>query len=352
MGETKQLAVLVIATLVIGIIGIILVVTVTPLFEGDLTVSSYGATLYQNGTLHEQYSYNVGTSGEYRMLFRSWEAPLVFNSINSSSIQLVSIDAPAGTVGYAKDDQGNVFVTDSASPESLKSEIGSLADTDEIGIFNPEYFAAGTYTVGYTYVVHPPVEYDTANDHLNLLLAGSSHIPYHSVQITVPADNVVQVYAYPPTLITEKTGDTWVLTGPAAADENVAVELLTTPGGLSQIPGFRSEVAGLAGSTAWGNFWYNLPYWIAWILKYLGEAAVLVVPFLFIVIYNRYGREKSFTVPAYLSTIPNPALRPWQVNLLFKDAAMEFDEDGFYATLLDMHRRKIIAMTEKVGERH
>src|SRR5208337_5067218 len=100
----------------------------------------------------------------------------------------------------------------------------------------------------------------------------------------------------------------------AAADENVAVELLTTSGGLSQIPGFRSEVTDLAGSTAWGNFWYNLPYWVAWFLKYLGEAAVLVVPFLFIIIYNQYGREKEFTVPAYLSTIPNPSLRPWQVN--------------------------------------
>ena len=84
--------------------GLILVVTVPPLFEGDLTVSSYGATLYQNGTLHEQYTYNVATSGEYRMLYRNWVAPLVFTGINSSSIQLVSIDAPAGTVGYARDD--------------------------------------------------------------------------------------------------------------------------------------------------------------------------------------------------------------------------------------------------------
>ena len=112
------------------------------------------------------------------------------------------------------------------------------------------------------------------------------------------------------------------------------------PGGLGQIPGIRHEVPGLAGSTGWGNFWYNLPYWVAWFLNDLGKAAVLLVPFLFIVIYNRYGREKQFTVPAYLSTVPNPALKPWQVNLLFKDAAIEFDQDGFYATLLDLHRRK------------
>ena len=71
MGETKQLAALVIAALVIGIIGLILISLVPPLFEGDLVVSSYQATLYQNGTLHEQYTYDVANSGEYRMLYRS-----------------------------------------------------------------------------------------------------------------------------------------------------------------------------------------------------------------------------------------------------------------------------------------
>ena len=65
MGETKQLAALVIATLVIGIIGLVLVALIPPLFEGDLVVSSYQATLYHNGTLHEQYTYNVEYSGGY-----------------------------------------------------------------------------------------------------------------------------------------------------------------------------------------------------------------------------------------------------------------------------------------------
>ena len=311
-------------------------------------MSSYQATLYQNGTLHEQYTYNVANSGEYRMLYRSWEAPLEFTSVNSSSIQLVSIDAPAGTSGMQRTIR-EMYSSRVRVIRSLKSQVGSLANTDEIGIFDPSYFAAGTYTVGYTYVVHPPVEYDALNDHLNLMLAGESHIPYHSVEITVPADNVVQIYAYPPMLDTEKTGDTYVITGSAAANENVAVEILTTSGGLGQVPGIRDEVPGLAGSTAWGNFWYNLPYWVAWFLNDLGKVAVLLVPFLFIVIYNRYGREKKFTVPAYLSTVPNPALKPWQVNLLFKDAALEFDQDGFYATLLDLHRKKMIAMTEKEG---
>ena len=35
------------------------------------------------------------------------------------------------------------------------------------------------------------------------------------------------------------------------------------------------------------------------------------------------------------------------MNLLFKGDALEFDEDGYYATLLDLHRRKNIAIAEK-----
>lgn len=70
MSEIKQIAVLVIVTLVIGIIGLVAVLTIPPLLQGDLVASLYDAMLYSNGTLHETYTYNVGTSGEYRMLYR------------------------------------------------------------------------------------------------------------------------------------------------------------------------------------------------------------------------------------------------------------------------------------------
>ena len=35
------------------------------------------------------------------------------------------------------------------------------------------------------------------------------------------------------------------------------------------------------------------------------------------------------------------------MNLLFKGDALDFDEDGYYATLLDLHRRKNLAITGK-----
>ena len=104
MSETQQLAVLVIATLVLGIIGLGLVTVIPPLFEGNLVVDSYDAVLYENGTLTEQYTYDVRISGEYRMLFRFWEAPVTFSTGSRPSVQFVSATVPSGTIGYAKDE--------------------------------------------------------------------------------------------------------------------------------------------------------------------------------------------------------------------------------------------------------
>ena len=57
-----------------------------------------------------------------------------------------------------------------------------------------------TYTVAYTYILHPPIEYDSTASHLNLKFAGSGHVPYQNIRITMPANNVEQVFVYPPML--------------------------------------------------------------------------------------------------------------------------------------------------------
>ena len=150
---------------------------------------------------------------------------LIFAGSTEPYIQFVSIDPPTGSIGYAKDAASAVSITGSSDP-SVKDEIGRLADTSEVGIFNPAYYAAGTYTVQATYVVHPPIEDDGTTAHLNFKFAGSDHIPYNDIRITVPADGVNQIYVYPPTLHTEKTGNTYTITGSAAGNENIAVEML------------------------------------------------------------------------------------------------------------------------------
>ena len=348
MSEKSQLTALVIGGLVLGIIGLLAVIFIPPLFDGNLVVNSYEATLAEDGSFQEHFTYNVGSSGELRMLYRVWQAPLVFDSSPTQpSVRFVSMVPPAGTIGYAKDDSGTVRVTGGDGATGSKSSIKNLAQSDEVGVFNPNYYSAGKYSVDYTYTLYPPIEYDAVSTHLNLKLTGNNHIPYRAIRITLPAKNIEQVYAYPPSLTTEKSGDYYLITGSAAANEIIAVEIVGNAQGFSQINGFRTEVKDIQSRASSASFWYNVPYLLSDLLSWIAKVAVILVPLLFILIYYRYGREKEFTVPAYLSTCPSTALKPWQVNLLFKGDALDFDEDGYYATLLDLHRRKIISITEK-----
>ena len=59
MSEKSQLTALVIGGLVLGIIGLLAVTFIPPLFEGNLVVDSYDAVLYENGTLVEHFTYAV-----------------------------------------------------------------------------------------------------------------------------------------------------------------------------------------------------------------------------------------------------------------------------------------------------
>ena len=143
---------------------------------------------------------------------------------------------PGRDNGYAKDDAGEGLNTTPGLESSVADQVGYFADTDEVGIYNPNILQRER-TCRVCLSIYPPVEYESVNDHLNLLLASPGHVPYQSVQITIPASNVTQVYAYPPSLTTEKTRDTYTFTGSVAPDENVAVELLLPPVDFPQIPG-------------------------------------------------------------------------------------------------------------------
>ncbi len=68
---------------------------------------------------------------------------------------------------------------------------------------------------------------------------------------------------------------------------------------------------------------------------------VLLAPLMLLLVYGRFGKERFFTVPASLSYVPNKR-KPWQVNLIFKGDPFDFDKDGFYATILNLHRQDLV----------
>jgi uncharacterized membrane protein len=346
MGETRQLLALVVLALVIGAIAVLIAMAIPSALEGDLVISQYQAELQPDGHFSETYTYEVKAGGEYRMLYRYWQDPMTIGNLTTPFIQLLGMDAPPGTIGYAKDNAGHVTIF-SGDGTAATGFIQSMAELNEVGIYNPGYFPTGTYTVRYSYLLHVPVEYDSSNAHLNLRLV-DKHIPYRSLEIRVPAALATSVYPHPPSLAVARAGDLVIITGALPGDEVMGIETLFPPGAASRMPAFLQQVDDVRGKTAAANPWWDLlPALFARFLYYSGLAMVVLTPFLLLVVYSYYGREKSFTVPEYLSFTPHPEMKPWAVNLLFKGDAMTFDQDGYYATLLDLHRRKLITFAGK-----
>ncbi len=347
--EQKQILILVVVTLLVGALAAAGAVALPTLFPGSLDVRHYDAIFYENGTLIERYTYDVRSAGDYRMLFRYWNAPLTFTAVDRPHIEFIGMTAPPGTIGYVRDSSGEVrTAAGSANPQEIAT-IRSLALDNEVGIFNPGYFAPGTYTVEYRYLVRPPVEYDDRWAHLNLKLV-DEHVPFRDVRIVLPfAGDIEEIYTYPPTLRIERTAEAIVITGSLPQDDALNVEMILVPAFIKKVGGFGTFVPDVQQEATDANRWPPILYAAAGFLYGLAILLVLAMPFILLGVYIRYGREKPFTVPEYLSFTPNTALKPWQVNLLFKGDPLEFDDNGFYATVLDLHRQGKIVVTEKPG---
>ncbi|HVP24867.1 MAG TPA: DUF2207 domain-containing protein, partial [Methanomicrobiales archaeon] len=345
MSEKRQITTLMAITLVIGVVALILALALPPALEGNLVVDRYEAAISADGTLTEHYTYVVKTPGTYRMLFRTWEVPLAGSALTQPSVEVVGMQAPPGTIGYYRDYQGQVTIY-GMTTDQARATIRSLVQDNEIGFYDPGYFPAGTYDVYYTFRLHPPLEYDTRWSHLNLRLA-DQHIPYHSVQVTFPSGGVASVYPYPPFLSVRESGGITTVSGSAGENEVLGVEIVAARDYLVDWDGFPGSVADVQGLAESGFFWYSLPYYAGALLLAIAGILVLIMPVLLYLIWNRFGREKEFVVPEYLSFVPDRTLLPWVVNLVFKDEALTFDENGFYATVLDLARRKFLEIKPK-----
>ena len=345
--ERQQIIILVSITLLVGVLAVAGATALPGLFRGNLDVQTYDAVFFENGTMVERYTYDVRAAGEYRMLFRYWNAPLTFGPTDQPHIEFLGMTAPPGTVGYVKNLENEVRTAAGNASSSDLAIIRDLAFANEVGIYNPDYFAPGTYTVEYRYRVRPPIEYDEKWAHLNLKLV-DEHVPYRDLRIILPfAGDIEEVYTHPPTLNIKRTAEAVIITGSTSQDDALNVELVLDPAFIERVGGFPEYVPDVRQKTADANRWPAILYGAAGVLHSLSILLVLAMPFILLGVYLRYGREKQFTVPEYLSFTPNTDLKPWQVNLLFKGDALEFDDDGFYATVLDLHRQGKIVVTEK-----
>jgi len=346
MSEERQIIALMFLTLTIAVLGL-MVITYLPSFtEGGVVVDEYKTFFYVDGTLIENYVYEIKHSNRFRMLYRVWDAPLSITQLNEPSIQFLNASINSEAFVYLKDFQGVVWLQNSSS-KSLINEVESLAYLNEVGIFNPEGFKAGKYNVTYVFKIYPPIEYDENYCHLNLKLA-DEHLTYRKVEVTLKdANYVLKVFPHPPTLkIIEKENEI-VFYGRSDKNELLELEILFKKDVLNIINGFPEKVNNVAELTFKINRYELIQYSLSLILLKINQLFSLTFPFLFLLVYVAYGKEKRFTVPKYLSFTPNNKLKPWIVNLIFKSDPLNFDEDGFYATLLDLHRRGKIKIKTK-----
>lgn len=334
MREEKQLIVLFTAIFIIGIAGY-LAADYIP-YSRDLVVESYNATFSPGGYLTETYLYNVGISGRYSMLFRVWKAPLIApdgEDLDRPHIKISNINCPEGTTPYIKDNAGIVWSTD----ESIKRVIGEKAYDNEAGCYFSGMYREGVYTISTSYWIYPPLECDDSICRLNLVLA-DEHIPYRKVEIIMPDTGIVKVFPHPPDFDVSKSSERFVISGKSPENGLIEVEMLMK---TAEEIKFFTKLKGVEGKTVSFNSWYSNIYLLLSALKYILLPVILGFPAVLYFIYRMYGTEKEFTVPEYLSFVPVKR-KPWFVNLVFRKDAFDFDENGFYATLLDMQKREYV----------
>jgi len=344
LNESNQIRLLLVITL--GLALAINVAQSLDAFEGDAVVSDYSAVFYSDGTLEETFTYKINVEGK-RFLFRFWEDQLSTSPLQNPHILLVDIEAPVNTIRYVKDYAGQFSTLDETS-YNTEMQINSLAYRNEAGAFRPEGYTPGEYTVKYTFKIKPPLEVDDENVHLNLKLA-SVHLPYEKVRVAFEDPGyIVKSYSHPPTLRKTTDMNMIVFSGSSGEDQLLEFEFLMTHGVLDILEGDQRMVQDVESLTVNANRVLWIEYMIASLSIWVMRLAGFVMPIGLYMIWNRIGKEKDYVVPRTLSVVPNKDRAAWVVNLVFKSDAADFDEDGFYATLLDLHiKEKIRISTEE-----
>jgi uncharacterized membrane protein len=339
LSEKRQIFLLVAITLVIAVAGI-QVENLIGAIEGDAVVTQYTAVFHADGLLEETFIYKLNV-GSKRFLPRYGEAPLSTDDLGYAQIQLLDIDVPDNTYWYFVDNNGRVHTPNGIDSGSL-STISIYAYWNEAGSYNPNFYSPGEYTVKYWCKVIPLLEHDNEYVRLNLKLAGD-HIPYKNVRVEIEnLGYIEELYPHPPTLQQVTDKNWYIFTGSLAENELLEFEFLLTPDALNHIIGYPRQETDVRVQTVETNNSLNVEYLVASGLYWLNKLATFLLPLGLYGLWMIYGREKDYTVPPFLSTIPNRTRKPWIVNLVFKRDATDFDKDGFHATLLDLHERGII----------
>jgi uncharacterized membrane protein len=336
---------------------ILSVISIASFYLVPLTLTSTGsiyadyyAIIYSNLTLIEKYVYYVSEAGK-TMLYRYWDAPLYV--VNDSSltgdpyILLLGISCPDNAIGYVKDARGDVHVftplNENTISLGISGYINSVAFNNEAGCYFPSGVPLGEHVVEFTFKLVPPINIDSNSEyaHLNLMLA-DEHVPYRFVKIELNGFKPYKLFVHIPELEVKSYADNVLITGSVPGNTLLEVELVfpkSNIGSASYIPLTVDDMLSRV-DKANANYYYS--YSALRILYYAVAAVLLVYPIYLVTKYFRVGREKEYIVPEYVSYVPNPSRKPWEVNLLFYKDVLDMDENALYSTIMDFAKRGII----------
>ena len=66
----------------------------TSMAADGISIKSYQADLYLNGTLEEKFVYQIEDANRYRMLYRSWKLPVSLEQLDRAFIEPIMIYPP------------------------------------------------------------------------------------------------------------------------------------------------------------------------------------------------------------------------------------------------------------------
>lgn len=325
---------------------------IAPLPEtlGSIWVDRYSADVYLNGTLKETFQYAIRQSGKYRMLYRNWKTPLSAEPLNEPYVEPVRVLAPKGTIPYIKDDingarilapNGTYYPSSSYELWPYGGRIADISDNNEMGHYIMSSNFRTSLDAGYKSVVHPAILSDDDHSYIRLNLA-NEHLPYKHLAVTVhdPEEHIPGLFTVPK-MDVKRDGTDWVISGSSRQDQPLQIDLLLKSEPSLSMQGFvqpSEDVAAQFQREEASHSWSDL---LATAYSIVMRLLVLLAPLILLLVYGRFGKERFFTVPASLSYVPNKR-KPWQVNLIFKGDPFDFDKDGFYATILNLHRQDLV----------
>jgi uncharacterized membrane protein len=351
-GELPTLAKLIIVLCVVAVIAGFLYNAIPFSFGKDAS-ADYKVTLYQNGTLVETFTYHIKSDHKYHDLYRNWRVPLVYIApYNGPNIEFLSIKCSGGGIPYLSDYQGYLVLY--PGPQSLGTIVNPVktiptstpgVQKNEVGCYFPDGIPRGDYTVEYKFLIHPPTECHSGLCHVNLMLA-DQHIPYDIVNIKIldPENSIKTFYVHVPDYSVSRQQWGYLVTGRSWKNGLIEIEYVYQDN-LYNLPGYKKTVSfDVLSKTESENNWYLRKYNA---MKYSSQFILgvnLAFPAIAVLIYLWKGREKSYTVPEYLSYVPNKERKPWTVNLIFHGDSFTIDNNALFATILDLERRGLLEL--------